>query len=128
MCATHVNCSTHPTQHHVPPDCLMLAEDRNQKSFFQPKPLSGFSLLTSECEGIPLSKGILKLPAIPCITHLLLSAFMTSSYDPWDPVLLGEISHPIGKPLCRGNYFSAITIHPISCFLLEETLARLYGF
>lgn len=128
MCASHANCSIHPTQLHVPPDCLMLAEDRNQKRFFQPKPLSGFSLPTSECEGIPLSKAILKLPAIPYITHLLLSAFMTSSYDPWDPVLLGEISRPIGEPSCRGNYFSATAVHQISCFLLEEMLARLSGF
>jgi len=43
MCATHVNCSIHPTQHNVPPDRVKLAEDRNQKSFFQTKPPSGFS-------------------------------------------------------------------------------------
>lgn len=126
MCATHVNCSIHPTQHNVPPDRVKLAEDRNQKSFFQTKPPSGFSLLTSGCEGMRLSKGILELPAVPYITHLLLSAVMTPS--PWDPVLLGEIGHPIGKPSCSGNYFSASTIHPISCFLLEEMLARVPDF
>lgn len=101
MCATHVNCSIHPTQHNVPPDRVKLAEDRNQKSFFQTKPLSGFSLLTSGCEGIRLSKG-------GTSSHPLYhTSFAFCCYDtqPMGPCASGRNQPPHWKAIVQWQLF-----------------------